>query len=115
MYKKSKLYLFPKLLNILFQISAWFAALIISFIFCDYKTLPQLSLALFQIQGLLSHQLIIVAYVQVCVFLSITFSVCLMLIACMFSELTIWYWITSWFALPWGKLFLPLLVVFSCL
>lgn len=65
MYKKSRLYLFLKLLSILFQSSAQFVALIISFILGDYKhiispfppafkTLPKLPPALFQIQVLLN-------------------------------------------------------------
>lgn len=65
MYKKSRLYLFLKLLSILFQSSARFDALIISFIWGDYKhiispfppsfqTLLKLPPALFQIQVLLS-------------------------------------------------------------
>lgn len=31
----------------------------------------------------------------------------LMLFVCMFSGLAIWYWITNWCVLPWGRLLLP--------
>lgn len=39
-------------------------------------------------------------------FLSITCTVCTMLIIRMFLKLTIWYWITSWCVLLWRRLFL---------
>lgn len=36
-----------------------------------------------------------------------TCTVCIMLHIYMFSKMTIWYWITNCYALPWERLFLP--------
>lgn len=55
---------------------------------------------LFQIYSLKSQ-----LCVYVCVFIpkliNTICSVHIMLLICMFSGLTIWLWIISWFALPW--------------
>lgn len=37
-----------------------------------------------------------------------TYSVHIMLFVCLFSGLTIRYWVASWFTLSWGRLFLSL-------
>ena len=47
--------------------------------------------------------------------LSTTCSVCIMLFVCVFSGMTIWYWITYWCVLSVRSLFLSLLVFFNCL
>jgi hypothetical protein len=49
------------------------------------------------------------------IFLNIGFSVSIMLLACKFVELVIWYVVANWCALPWGRLFLPLSEVFVVL
>lgn len=41
------------------------------------------------------------------IFLTITCSVCTMLLVCMFPELTIWQWTINWCVLPWGRPPLP--------
>lgn len=41
-------------------------------------------------------------------FIDKAFSVCLMILTCMISELTFWYWLTSWCSLPYERLFLLL-------
>ena len=41
-------------------------------------------------------------------YIKTAWSVHIMLLVCVFSGLTIWYWITSWCTLPWGRLFLQL-------
>ena len=38
-----------------------------------------------------------------------------MLLVCNFSGFTIWNYITNRCALPWGRLFLPILAFLSCL
>lgn len=43
-------------------------------------------------------------YVYTYILLNIICSVCVMLLVCMFSGLTIWHWIASWWTLPLGKL-----------
>lgn len=39
--------------------------------------------------------------------------VCIMLVLCVFSQLTIWYWVTNWCAFPWARVFLLLSTFFS--
>lgn len=54
-----------------------------------------------------SHSCPFYYYTNICIYtyvlLTITCSVCIVLFIGMFPELTIWYWITNWFAIPWGK------------
>lgn len=64
----------------------------------------------FQIHGLF-FSMIVITCIYSYIFLKSTSSVCMLLMH-MGSGLTIWCWITSWWALPWGCLFLPLSVVF---
>lgn len=66
--------------------------------------LPKLQLISFQVKA--SFYMLLMntfMYVNAYIFLNITPSVYRML-----SELTIWYWITNLYALPWGQLFLLL-------
>lgn len=52
----------------------------------------------------------LVWFINICVhkytFLKITCSVLMMSLVCMFSGLPLCYWIISWRALPWGRLFI---------
>lgn len=48
-------------------------------------------------------------------FLNITYSICIMLLVCMFCGLTIWYLVTNLCVLPWKIKCFPLLVCHGCL
>lgn len=49
-----------------------------------------------------------VVYLSINQYINATCFACMMLLVSLFSELAIWYWITSWCFLSWGKLFLLL-------
>lgn len=58
---------------------------------------------------LLSLIIVMYIYAYICTYISkylnITCLECIMLLIYMFSGLIIWYWITEWYTLPWGKQF----------
>lgn len=37
------------------------------------------------------------------IFLNGSYLICIILFACVFSELSIWHWTTTWYALLWGR------------
>jgi hypothetical protein len=76
------------------------------FLLLNYTIYPSL---LFKI---ITFSLIIVICISVDVdipkYVSTNCPVYIMSLVCMFAALATWYWVTSWWALPWGRLFLPL-------
>lgn len=55
----------------------------------------------------------IYVYTHACVFLNTTCSLCMMFLVCIFSEMSIWYWINQMFSLPRRNLCLSLSVFLS--
>ena len=45
--------------------------------------------------------------------LSETCLVYIVFLVCMFPGMTIYYWITDWCVLPWGRIFFSMLSIFS--
>lgn len=48
-------------------------------------------------------------------YVNITYSVSIMLIVCVLSGFTIWYWIINWCTLPWERLFSVFSAFIICL
>lgn len=47
-------------------------------------------------------------HIHIPIYMSITCTVYIVLLVCMLSGLTTWYWKTNWHVLLWGRIFLPL-------
>lgn len=79
--------------------------------------LPHILPLALQIHGLYFSLIIVtcVLYKYISLNIRITCPVCIMLLVCMFSGLSIWYWMNNWCALPWLRLFLPLSAFLSYL
>lgn len=94
------------------------------FLFTPYKSSHLYLLGLFGMYDPIFHWLLLRTYTYRYIHYiskhgNTTCSVCMMLLVCVLSELTIEYWITSWYAPAWGRqsppaLGIPLLPVVLC-